>query len=389
MFTSESQTVMNKNNLVLSDQIEGYPHPKFTETLFGHQLARQEFISCFKSGKLHHAWLITGTNGIGKATFAWQIAKFLLTQPICIPDSNGLFENAVENQNCEIDEDLKKAITARILAEAEPRLAIIRKSFDEKRKTFRSSIRINEIRHLKTFFSLSVSDGGSRVAIIDCAEDMNTNAANALLKTLEEPPKNTVFLLISHSPQSLLPTIKSRCRELRLSNLNERDLTSALKQINLTIPDDDIEIYSLLGSGSVGRSIRLIEHDGADLYRMVLSFLNQLPNLNGFELEKFIGTFSGSKNRSRLELLIELLNIVIARLSKAGITGHSSSNQIIEDEKAIFLKLCPNPSIATKWAELAQTQSENLKDGLAVNLDPGSLILDTFFRIEDCARTVR
>ena len=380
---------MTESNLISSDQIEGYPHPKMTQQLFGHQFAEQEFISCFKSNKLHHSWLITGEKGIGKATFAWQMAKFLLTQPIHFRESNGLFGNSDENHNSDIDENLKKTMIARILAESEPRLVVVRKSFDEKRKTFRSSIRVDEVRHLKTFFSLSVSDGGGRVAIIDCAEDMNTNAANALLKTLEEPPKDTIFLLISHNPHSLLPTIKSRCRELRLSSLTESDLKSALKQIRITIPENDSKIYSLLGSGSVGNSIRLLEHDGAGLYRTLLTFLNQLPNLNGFELGKFIGTFSGNKNRSRLELFVELLNIVIARISKVGIIGYSSADQILEDEKEIFTKLCPNPIIAKKWAELAQTQSDNLKHGLAVNLDPSSLILDTFFRIEDCARTVR
>jgi DNA polymerase-3 subunit delta' len=380
---------MTESNLISADQIEGYPHPKVTEKLFGHQFAEQEFINCFKSNKLHHGWLITGTKGIGKATFAWQMAKFLLTQPIPSIEPNGLFGNSYENQNSDLGENLKKAMIARILAESEPRLVVVRKSFDEKRKTFRSSIRVDEVRHLKTFFSLSVSDGGGRVAIIDCAEDMNINAANALLKTLEEPPKDTVFLLVSHNPQSLLPTIKSRCRELRLRNLTESDLKSALKQMNLTIPENDSKIHSLLGSGSVGNSIRLLEHDGAGLYRTLLSFLNQLPNLNGFELEKFIGTFSGNKNRSRLELFIELLNMVIARLSKAGIMGYSSADKILEEEKEIFTKLCQNRITAKKWAELAQTQSENLKHGLAVNLDPSSLILDTFFRIEDCARTVR
>ena len=380
---------MSFNNLISSDQIEGYPHPKAAETLFGHQVAEQEFINCFKSGKLHHGWLITGAKGIGKATFAWRIAKFLLTQPIAGSEPNGSFGNSGENQNSELDENRKKAVVARILAESEPRLSVIRKSFDEKRKTFRSSIRVDEIRHLKSFFSLSVSDGGSRVAIIDCAEDMNLNAANALLKTLEEPPKDTVFLIISHNPQSLLPTLKSRCRQLRLSSLTKSDLKSALKQINLTIPENDSAIYSLLGSGSVGNSIRLIEHDGASLYRNLLSLLNQLPNLNGFELEKFIRTVSSNKSRGRLELLVEMLNTVIARISKAGITGQSSWNSILKVEKEVFAKLCPNPIIATKWAELAQSQSENLKHGLAVNLDPSSLILDTFFQIEDCARAVR
>jgi DNA polymerase-3 subunit delta' len=176
---------------------------------------------------------------------------------------------------------------------------------------------------------------------------------------------------------------------LRLNNLIESDLVSALGQINLSIPENDSAIYSLLGSGSVGNSIRLLEHDGANLYRTLLSFLNQLPNLNGLELEKFIGTLSGNKNRSRLELFIELLNMVIARISKAGIVGYNSSDNILNNEKEIFGKLCPNPIIAKKWAELALIQSENLKHGLAVNLDPGSLILDTFFRIEEYARAVR
>ena len=380
---------MSENNLFLSDQIEGYPHPKVTETLFGHEVAEQEFLNCYKSGKLHHGWLITGAKGIGKATFAWRMAKFLLSQPIDGNQVNGLFENSSENQTNGVDKNFDKAITTRILAESEPRLVVIRKSFDEKRKTFRSSIRVDEVRKLKTFFSLSVSDGGGRVAIIDSADDLNINAANALLKTLEEPPKNTVFLLISHSPQSLLPTIKSRCRELRLNNLMESHLVSALGQINLSIPENDSAIYSLLGSGSVGNSIRLLEHDGANLYRTLLSFLNQLPNLNGLELEKLIGTLSGNKNRSRLELFIELLNMVIARISKAGIVGYNSSDNILNNEKEIFGKLCPNPIIAKKWAELALIQSENLKHGLAVNLDPGSLILDTFFRIEEYARAVR
>ncbi len=379
---------MTESNLILSDQIEGYPHPKVAKNLFGHQSAEQEFIRCFKSGKLHHGWLITGSKGIGKATFAWRVAKFLLTRPANDSEINSLFDNS-KNMNTEIDNTTINAIKARILAESEPRLAVIRKSYDEKRKTFRSSIRVDEIRRLKSFFSLSVTDGGYRVAIIDCADDLNINAANALLKTLEEPPKNTVFLLISHNAQSLLPTIKSRCRVLRLTSLADRDLIDALTQINLTIPEHNSEIFSLLGSGSVGNSIRLLEHDGASLYRTLLSFLNQLPNLNGFELEKFITTFLGNKNKSRLELFIELLNVAVTRISKTGIMGKSISYPILKDEKEIFERLCPTPNIARKWAELAQKQSEKLKHGLAVNLDPGPLILDTFFQLEDCARALR
>ncbi len=380
---------MTETQLILSDQIEGYPHPKLTRTLFGHETQEKEFIDCYKSGKLHHGWLITGARGIGKATLAWRLAKFMLTQPVKSFNANSLFDETNQQHHTELDDKSKKSIEIRILAESEPRLSVTRRNFDEKRKKFRSSIRVDEIRRLNSFFSLSVSDGGSRVAIIDCVDDLNINAANALLKTLEEPPKDTFFLLISHNPGSLLETIRSRCRELRLAGLSEDNLLSALKQINLTLPEKDKEIYSLLASGSVGNSIRLLKHDGANLYRSILSFLNELPNLKGFELEKFVGTFEGTKNRERLELLIELLNIAIARLSKSGILGANFTNQTLTDENDIFRKLCPNPNIAKKWAELAQTQSKNLGHGLSVNLDPGSLILDTLFRIEDCAKTIR
>ena len=155
------------------------------------------------------------------------------------------------------------------------------------------------------------------------------------------------------------------------------------------MPEKDKEIYSLLASGSVGNFIRLLKHDGANLYSSILSFLNELPNLEGFELKEFVSTFEGAKNRDRLELFIELLNIAIARISKSGVLGVNFTDQALEDENYIFRKLCPNPNIAKKWAELAQTQSKNLSHGLSINLDPGSLILDTFFRIEDCAKTIR
>jgi len=380
---------MTETQFILSDQIEGYPHPKVAKTIFGHETQEKEFIDCYKSGKLHHGWLITGARGIGKATLAWRLAKFILTQPIKSFNANSLFSEASLNHQTELDENSKDSIETRILAESEPRLSITRRSFDEKRKKFRSNIRVDEIRRLNSFFSLSVSDGGSRVAIIDCVDDLNLNAANALLKTLEEPPRDTIFFLISNNPESLLPTIRSRCREMRLANLSENNLLSALKQINLTLPEKDKEIYSLLAAGSVGNSIRLLKHDGANLYRSILLFLNELPNLNGFELEKFVSAFEGSKNRDRLELLTELLNIAIARISKSGVVGINVTNQALTHENEIFQKLCPDPTFAKKWAELAQAQSKNLSHGLSVNLDPGSLILDTFFRIEDCAKTIR
>ena len=143
---------MTETQLLLSDQIEGYPHPKLTESLYGHEYQEQEFIDCYNSSKLHHSWLITGPKGIGKATLAWRIAKYVLTQPIKNIETNNLFDDLNGQNPPELDEQFKNSIEARILAESEPRLAVIRRSFDETRKNFRTSIRIDEIRRLSTFF---------------------------------------------------------------------------------------------------------------------------------------------------------------------------------------------------------------------------------------------
>ena len=143
---------MTEAQLMLSDQIEGYPHPKLTETLYGHEYQEKEFIDCYNSNKLHHGWLITGPEGIGKATLAWRIAKYVLTQPIEKIETNSFFDELSEPNIPKLDEQSKNSIEARILAESEPRLAVIRKSYDEKRKTFRTSIGIDEIRRLSAFF---------------------------------------------------------------------------------------------------------------------------------------------------------------------------------------------------------------------------------------------
>ena len=130
---------MTENQFILSDQIEGYPHPKLTKTLFGHETQEKEFIDCYKSGKLHHGWLITGARGIGKATLAWRLAKFILTQPVKSFNAISLFSEANQHHHNELDDKTKDSIETKILAESEPRLSVTRRSFDVKHRSCSSS----------------------------------------------------------------------------------------------------------------------------------------------------------------------------------------------------------------------------------------------------------
>lgn len=234
---------MMDRDIPFPDRVEGAPHPRETARLFGQDAAQGAFLQAFNAGRLHHGWLIHGPRGVGKATLAWRIARFLLATPDPDADGGGLFGDALPApHSLEITED--HPVTRRVLAGSEPGLHLVRRggqgtSDSDRQKNFEEGkfsreIRVDEVRELADFVNLSAVDGGRRVVIIDAADEMNTSAANALLKMLEEPPVRTTLLLVAHQPARLLPTIRSRCRELRLERLSPDNVIAALDQAGST-----------------------------------------------------------------------------------------------------------------------------------------------------------
>ncbi len=231
------------------DRIEGAPHPRETNLLYGQDAAQADFLQAFGSDRLHHGWLITGPRGVGKATLAWQIARFLLATPLVRED--GLFGAPPPPTDLHIAPD--HPVSRRMLAGSEAGLFALRRPYDDKAKRLKAQITVDEVRRLKGFFALSSADGGRRVVIVDTADDMNVSAANAILKLLEEPPDRTTLLLVSHQPSRLLPTIRSRCRELRLAPLNAADMAQALAATEI---EQDVSNPAALAALSGGRWAR-------------------------------------------------------------------------------------------------------------------------------------
>ena len=339
--------------LPLSDQISGAPHPSEAIEIFGQDSAQQQFLEAFDRGRLHHAWLLSGPRGIGKATLVWKIAKFLLTMPDPLAQ-DGLFGAMCQNVS-KLETPPDHPVLPRIMAGSEPALCVLRRSYDEKRKRFKQNIMVDDVRSLKSFFGLSAADGGARVVIIDAADDMTGSAANALLKMLEEPPKNAFLFLISHQPAALLPTLRSRCRELRLS------------------------------AGSAGQAIRLAQLDGDALYSALISTLHTLPNLNQSAALKLAESFAGQASSERFDLLIDLIDYILGQTAKTSLIPPDPDAAPTALDQKLFTKLHKGPMSARKWALVQQDISQRMRHGKAVNLDPVTLILDTFFKIEKCA----
>ncbi|WP_337266706.1 DNA polymerase III subunit delta' [Oryzifoliimicrobium ureilyticus] len=240
--------------------LDGAIAPWDNNKLFGHQDAETFLAETYRSGKGHHAILIEGPPGIGKATLAFRFANHVLSHPD--PVSAPVFL---------ADPDPAAPISRQIASGASHHLLHLTRPFDEKTGRAKSAITVDEVRRAGRFFSQTSGTGNWRIVIIDPADDMNRNAANAILKILEEPPKRAMFLVLSHAPGRLLPTIRSRCLSLNLAPLTERFVADVLEHLGLGPADPKL---LELAQGSAGEALKLINYGGADIvaaYREVFS----------------------------------------------------------------------------------------------------------------------
>lgn len=360
------------------DRIEGAPHPRDTRQLFGQETAERDFLTAYGTGRLHHGWLLTGPRGVGKATLAWRIASFLL----CAPEGGGGLFGAPDLP-ATLDIDPENPIARRIHAGSEPRLFVLRRGWDEERKRLKTVITVDEVRRMKSFFALSSADGGARVAIVDSADEMNPSAANALLKLLEEPPASVTILLVSHQPSGLLPTIRSRCRELRLAPLPAQAIAAALEQAGVAVEDEGPALAALSG-GSVGEAIRLTNLDGLQDYAAIVSLFSTLPRLDRPAALSLAASLGARGSEPRFDLALTLFDLFLSRLARSAVAGPPAPEGA-PGEAALFQRLASDARAARGWADLHQTQGARARHGKAVNLDPAALILDMVFKIDETA----
>ena len=232
-------------------------HPSTTTQLFGHESAQEAFLTALGTERLPHAWLISGPSGVGKATLAYAIARFMLSSPRGELASNA--RQALDgNKGLQVATDA--AVNARIVAGSHGDLLVVERGFDEKRQRERTEIPVDQIRRILPFMQSTAAEGGWRVAIVDGADTMNRSAQNALLKGLEEPPNHTLLLLLADRPERLLPTVKSRCRQMSLQPLDEEALSAALSSILGSSAAELASIIPLAG-GCPGEGMRIAQAD--------------------------------------------------------------------------------------------------------------------------------
>ncbi|MBL8847001.1 MAG: DNA polymerase III subunit delta' [Hyphomicrobium zavarzinii] len=374
---ARAPAVQEIEELPEADRLEGFPHPRATQRVYGHEAAEHMLEAAFASGRMHHAWLVAGAEGIGKATLAYRFARYVLADPA--ERTPGTLDVAPETR-----------AFRQVLALSHPGLLVIRRAYDQKGKRFPASIPVDEVRRLKTFLGRTTDDDAWRVVIVDRADELNISAANALLKSLEEPPPRTVFLLISSAPGRLLVTIRSRVRTLDLAPLAEEPLRRAVTQAFAASGEEvssgaptpsEWERLARLSGGSVRRVLSLHAAKGLALHDRISAILSGLPTVDWGAVHALGDELSSQAADQRYELFFELLTDWVARLVNAEARGEGDPAEI-----ALARRLIGPARLAT-WAGLWERVAADKAETAALNLDRKALILDVFTRLEAAART--
>ena len=251
------------------------PHPRETADLIGHERAERTLHTAVATGRLAHAWLIAGPKGVGKATLAYRLARYLLAGG---GGGGELLGTASAPNGLYLAPD--SPAFGQVRAGSHPGLLVIERGFDRRSKKLRGEIVVDDVRRLQGFFGLTAADGGWRVAIVDAADELNRNAANALLKMLEEPPARGLLLLLARAPGRLPATIRSRCRRLVLHPLTDAQVLEIVAARRSDLNAADRTLVTKLAAGSPGRAFALVAEGGLDLYRDMTALMDRLPRMD-------------------------------------------------------------------------------------------------------------
>jgi DNA polymerase-3 subunit delta' len=357
-----------------ADRLGDFPHPRETPNLFGHEAAEGALAQAFAGGRMHHAWLLAGRAGVGKATLAYRLARHALAKPQ---------ERDRAGRSLEVPVDSSAA--RQIAALAHPGLLVLRRPYDVRTKRHAASIPVDEVRRLRSFLGLTAEGGGARVVIVDSADELNVNAANALLKSLEEPPPRALFLLVSSQPSRLLPTIRSRCRRLDLEPLKPQDLrlatAAAARAAGIQPPaPEQWPQLERLAEGSVRMALQLA-NGGVDLNRRIAQLLSGLPDVDWPSAHALADSLAGDAQEQRFETFFGLLLDMLARLTRLRAAGSGGD----EAERALAARLIAEGRLPA-WAELWQAIVRDKSDADELNLDRRALVVRSLARIEAAAR---
>ena len=355
--------------------------PRANPDLLGHEAAEKALRRLFEQNRMPHALLLTGPRGIGKATLAFRLARFVLAGSAGELDAGLFGDTAGEGEGLWIAPDT--GAFRRVASGGHADLLTVERAYDPRRRRLRAEIVVDDVREIASFLRLTPAEGGWRVVIVDGADEMNRNSANALLKILEEPPSRALLLLVAHSPGRLLPTIRSRCRRMALSPLAPVLVRELLVRYRPELSEREAEAVAALAGGSTGRALDLAAAGGVELYRSVLGLLDRDARIDPLVLHAFADRLARAEAEEGYRATEDLLGRLLARVAVSAVRPIPETAS--ETEENSVLRRLGNGAPAARWAELREEIRQSFARTDDLNLDRKQTILSAFFAIERAA----
>ncbi len=345
-----------------ADRLPGTPHPRHATGLVGHAGAERDLLDAYRAGRLPHAIILGGPMGVGKATLAWRLAKFILDNPI--PTT------ARAREARDLSSPAASRVAAQVASLSHPDIALLRRETNDKTKRFYTEIRADDVRRVIQLFQRAPGAGGWRVCVVDSAEDLNRSSANALLKLIEEPPPASLFLMVAHRPGLILPTIRSRARLIRLQALGPSEIETVTRMLGppwSEQPAADIARASE-AAGSLHGALRLIGARGLDLDALVRGLLQRLPEVDWRAVHRLADQTTGRDGEAGFDIALAAIQDWLALRVRDGSSAGVPAR-----------RLAP-------YAEAWDKVSANARETDALNLDKRPLLLSIFADLATAAR---
>lgn len=332
-------------------------HPRQQYRLIGHQAAEEKLLDAYRSGRFHQAWMLCGPQGIGKATLAYRLARFVLAHPDQKDPQLVLLNN--------LDVSRENPVAQRIEARAHSDLFVLQREINPTTKKLRPAITVDDARKLGNFYAMTAGEGGWRICIIDAADNLNAAAANGILKIVEEPPEKCLFIIVAHAPGRLLPTIRSRCLRLDLSPLSADEVRQVVgdELQDKDLAREEVDALIDLGDGSPGKVLQLITSQGA---RQFIRFQQMLSSPQGLTLSGQIAIAEEFQKRGA-----EIEFNIFADL----LTNWFGRNASMAGRQSQFAK-------ANAFATCHSEFSDSIRNVNALNLDRRQTLMMAFEKIE-------
>lgn len=349
------------------------------ENLYGHEEIERLLLEQFNSGRMPHALIFAGPSGVGKATMAYRLARFLLKNPPADSNQNSMFGDApAKAESLYVSEN--DQVFRRVASGAHPDLLSIRREYDEAKNKFKNSVAVEDIRKVAPFLRMTSSEGGWRVVVVDDADAMTASSQNALLKILEEPPANTVLILVAHRLGAMIPTIRSRARVLHFSALDENAMHRLLQTQGHMLDEEQAQALLYLAGGSFGRALQLIEEGGLDVLQQVLDALEQYPNWDWVKIHAMADNLSGFGRDQSFAAFADIMPWVASQLTLAKARGQKSAPRPLNG--AGLAKIMQNSSLE-RLVKICETLQEHFAAVQYANLDKKQGVIGAFSLLGD------